>query len=209
MPRDLPERPDLGELRRQAEEHLGAVSENSTLADAQLALAREYGFASWRRLTLEVERKTALADGDVEALARLVAAFPSLAAERVSSRFSGDATSALSHAAVAGFHGLVDHRRAGDIARVLLEAGAPVDGDPDDFETPLITAASYYETGMVRILIEAGADLEATGREIPGGTALTHAVWFGQARIVDLLVDAGALVRSIVEAAGPGNSVVS
>jgi Family of unknown function (DUF5990)/Domain of unknown function (DUF5655) len=72
MPR-LPGRPDLDQLRRQAREllraaqggdpaalrRLRAVSGRVTLSSAQLALAREYGFPSWRRLRDEVERRRA------------------------------------------------------------------------------------------------------------------------------------------------------
>jgi hypothetical protein len=67
----LPDRPDLDQLRRQARElhraaQLGeaaslsrvhAVSDKVTLSTAQLALAREYGYPSWRRLRDEVERR--------------------------------------------------------------------------------------------------------------------------------------------------------
>jgi hypothetical protein len=73
----LPGRPDADQLRRQARElhraaqggdpaalrRLGAVSDKVTLSTAQLALAREYGFPSWRRLREEVERRRA-APGD-------------------------------------------------------------------------------------------------------------------------------------------------
>lgn len=38
-----------------------AVSGRLTLASAELALAREYGFASWPRLKREVERREILA----------------------------------------------------------------------------------------------------------------------------------------------------
>jgi hypothetical protein len=72
MPR-LPGRPDLDQLRRQARElhraaqggdpaalrRLRAVSDKVTLSTAQLSLAREYGFPSWRRLADEVERRRA------------------------------------------------------------------------------------------------------------------------------------------------------
>jgi hypothetical protein len=65
----LPDRPDLDQLRRQARElhraahggdagalrRLRPVSDKLTLSTAQLALAREYGFPSWRRLRDEVE----------------------------------------------------------------------------------------------------------------------------------------------------------
>src|SRR5215831_16269417 len=68
----LPTHPDLDQLRRQAKEllraaqagdtaaiaRIAAVSDELTLAAAQLALAREYGFASWPRLKEEVDART-------------------------------------------------------------------------------------------------------------------------------------------------------
>jgi hypothetical protein len=72
----LPARPDLDQLRRQARElhhdaregdahalrRLRQASGTVTLSAAQLAIARDYGFASWPRLKAEVERRrTALA----------------------------------------------------------------------------------------------------------------------------------------------------
>jgi len=77
----LPDRPDLAQLRRQARElHRAAaggdaaaqwrvrqVSEKTTLSTAQLAIAREYGFPSWPKLKDEVlraERRGVPADGD-------------------------------------------------------------------------------------------------------------------------------------------------
>ena len=75
----LPDRPDLDQLRRQARElhraaqagdaaalrRLRPVSDKLTLSTAQLALAREYGFPSWRRLRDEVERRRTLLDEPV------------------------------------------------------------------------------------------------------------------------------------------------
>jgi hypothetical protein len=72
----LPDRPDLDQLRRQARElHRAAqggdpaalrrvrpVSDKVTLSTAQLALAREYGFSSWRRLRDEVEHRFSYPD---------------------------------------------------------------------------------------------------------------------------------------------------
>lgn len=108
----------------------------------------------------------------------------------------------LAYLAQARFHGLAQHGRSGELARILLAAGAPVDGSPGDGETPLITAASYREPDVAAALIEAGANLEATGYAVKGGTALSHAVEFGAPEIADLLVMAGARVRTLVEAAG-------
>ena len=72
----LPDRPDLAQLRRQARElhraaasgdteavrRLRQVSEKTTLSAAQLALAREHGFPSWARLREEAERRRASAE---------------------------------------------------------------------------------------------------------------------------------------------------
>jgi hypothetical protein len=68
----LPAHPNLGQLRHQAKDllraaragdpaaltRIEAVSGRLTLAAAQLALAREYGFASWSRLRGEVGART-------------------------------------------------------------------------------------------------------------------------------------------------------
>lgn len=70
---DLPGRPNLDQLRRQAREllraaaagepsaltRIRAVSVRVSLSAAQLAVAREYGFASWPALHAEVERRLA------------------------------------------------------------------------------------------------------------------------------------------------------
>jgi ankyrin repeat protein len=56
--RRLPDRPSLEQLRKQAKEHLDtlrAADPSVTLAAAQHALAREYGFDSWPTLVHHVE----------------------------------------------------------------------------------------------------------------------------------------------------------
>ena len=213
----LPEFPDLDQLRRQSKEilraaragdptavnELAALSTRVDLSAAQLALARRYGFASWPRLRLEVERKNLIHRGDVESLRRLVRRFAPLASEQISSCFVND--SSLGYLGVARFHGLADHDRSGELARVLLAAGAPANGPADAAEPPLVTAASYGEVHIVQALIESGADLEATGFAVPDGTALAHAIAFGNTEVVDVLAAAGALVHDIVEAAGVGD----
>lgn len=95
------------------------------------------------------------------------------------------------------------------MAHVLIAAGAPVDGDPGDSETPLITAASYGDAGVAAVLIAAGADIDAVAANdaggVPGGSALLHAAVFGMTDVVDVLVAAGARVRSLEEAAATGD----
>jgi hypothetical protein len=54
----LPARPDLQYLKKLAKERLAemrAKTPHSRLADAQLAVAREHGFASWRKLRAHIE----------------------------------------------------------------------------------------------------------------------------------------------------------
>ena len=58
MSRDLPRRPDLEHLKKQAKALLRSMRErdaHATLADALHALARDYGFASWPKLKAHVE----------------------------------------------------------------------------------------------------------------------------------------------------------
>ena len=215
----LPERPNLDQLRRQAKElrdatavgdpqaskRLARYGAQPTLAAAQLAIARKYGFASWTRLNVEVRRKRLIEAGDAAGLRELLAAHPEIAADQVSSRLSGKSSSVLDYVAVARFHGALDRDAAGELTTVLLAAGVRPDGQQGSGDTPLITAASYGETAMVRALLAAGANIEALGASIPGGgTALAHAVHYGMPAIVDVLIAAGARMHGIVEHAGVG-----
>lgn len=95
------------------------------------------------------------------------------------------------------------------LARALIEAGAPVDGEPGEPETPLITAASYGDAAVARVLIEAGADIDARAASnaggVPGGTPLLHAAVFGMTEVMDVLAAAGARPESVEEAAAVGD----
>jgi hypothetical protein len=63
-----------------------AVSDRPTLAAAQLALAREHGFASWPRLKAEVTRRAILDGRDLARLAALLAEDPAQATARLEHR---------------------------------------------------------------------------------------------------------------------------
>ena len=225
----LPARSDLEQLRRQVKDllraarngdadalgRLRAVSDRLTLASAQLALAREYGFASWPKLKAEVERRTILDGREVARLRSLLADDPTLASIKLEHwRDHPKGAEPLGYIAMLRFDaarlGLSrDLPGTGDVARALLEAGAPVDGDPAAPETPLITAASYGDADVARVLVEAGADLEARAVPhaggVPGGTALLHAAVFGMTDVLDVLAAAGAEAHSIEEAAAVGD----
>lgn len=152
--------------------------------------------------------RAAIDAGDVAAVRAILSDRSDQLSQEISwsdGRGGGGVSSPLGYVCLARFHGLADHDRMGEIARVLLQAGAPADGDPGARETPLITAVSYYEPEVVRALIEAGADLEARGFAAPGETALAHAAYFGDPAAADLLVAAGARVNSLAEAAAVGD----
>lgn len=223
---DLPARPDLGQLRHQAKDLLRAakrgdadavarvhaVSDRLILDSAQLAVAREHGFASWTKLKIEVERREILDSRDVTRLTRLLAEHPRLAVEPMMHWCDHPlGVRPLSYVAMLRYdtsRGVWrDVPGTGAIARALLHAGAPVDGDPADSETPLMTAASYGDAAVARVLIEAGADLAATASAssggVPGGTALRHAAVFGMGDVIEVLLAAGA--TDLVQAAAAGD----
>src|SRR4029079_18359436 len=80
-----------------------------------------------------------------------------------------------------------------ELARMLIAAGAPVDGLPGDAETPLITAARYGDAELAAVLMAEGADREAVSGEtsggVPGGTALRHAAVFGMTGVAEVLTE--------------------
>ena len=103
----------------------------------------------------------ALDNGDATWLERLIAADPELPRRRFTwgARCGIGPCQPLGYLAQARFNGFVKHDKSGELAHLLLTAGALVDGEPGDGETPLITAASYREPRVVAALIGAGANL--------------------------------------------------
>lgn len=76
----------------------------------------------------------------------------------------------------------------------LVQAGAEVNARiaGPHVETPLHWAASSDDIEMLDALLDAGADIEASGAVIAGGTPLDDAVAFGQWRAAHRLVERGA-----------------
>ncbi len=225
---DLPARPDLGQLHRQAKDllraaqrgdpdaiaRINAVSGRLSLSSAQLALALEYGFASWARLKLEVERRDILNSRDLSRLTRLLAEYPELATTKMEHWSDHKSADPVGYLAMLRFEhdrlGLPrDLPGTGAIARALIDAGAPVNGRPEDKETPLITAASSGDAEVAAALIEAGADIDAISAPdsggVPSGTAMDHAAVFGMTEVVDVLVAAGTKIHSLEMAAAAGD----
>ena len=86
MSRHLPEKPNLEYLKKQAKELLRGMPQGK-LADAQHALANEYGFATWAKLKSHVEAlglslaealKAALCDSDAARVRDVLDRYPEL-----------------------------------------------------------------------------------------------------------------------------------
>ena len=89
MSLDLPEKPNLEFLKKQAKELLRTMRQGK-LADAQHTLANEYGFATWAKLKSHVEAlgrspaellKAAVCDSDAARVRELLEGYPELRAK--------------------------------------------------------------------------------------------------------------------------------
>ncbi len=83
------------------------------------------------------------------------------------------------------------------MVRLLLAAGAHVEGSKDDNWTPLMVASMHGYPEVAAALLDAGAALEATDGQ--GGTALYLAAQEGQADMVRFLAERGAKVSVVDE----------
>ena len=209
---DLPAKPSLDHLRRQARDllraaraggttaagRIRAVADALTLASAQLSVAREYGFASWTRLReanplitrLLLERGAVPGDHDLH-LAEFAAGRRPRAARSHPRRAAGRGDESGNTAAIT----------------LLLDLGFPVDARGDHGGTPLHAAAYSGSAPAVCLLPDCGAGVEArdtiwdsTPMEwaaIGSGeqpASHPHSDWTGT---VQALLDAGASVRDI------------
>jgi hypothetical protein len=213
---DLPARPSLDHLRHEAREllraaqagdpaaagRIRAVSATPTLASAQLALAREYGFASWARLKTEVEARTT-------DLARLAAMF----CEASIRDWTGRAARMLAANPELAGYDIATALVLGDADRVRAEiARDPALATKVDARTgwtPLhVVCASQWNrldparidglVAVARLLLDAGADPagRAPGRPGRGGgwTPLRCAVAGAtNPPVVALLLERGAV----------------
>jgi len=93
------------------------------------------------------------------------------------------------------------------VVRVLVGAGADPNaaaGAPGHAETPLHWAASSDDLDVADALIDAGADMQALGGSIAGGTPLDNAVGYGCWHVARRLVERGARVEVLWHAAALG-----
>lgn len=194
------------------------------LADAQLVIAREYGFGNWAHLKHHVETiaglgqltphprfaeaLAALDAGDIEKLKRLVTADPSLVHARTNldppyGYFSG--ATLLHHVAGNPSRDTPLPPNIVDIARLLLDAGADVNAPtigPNCGDTMglLITSKQANDMGvtapLMDLLLERGATLDVTADHALDTPLANHAP-----RAAEKMIELGAKPDLIAAAA--------
>ena len=136
-----------------------------------------------------VAATNAIHEGDVAALRRLLADHPELATAALGTE--GGMTRTLLHV-VTDWPG---HFPNGPLTvAVLVEAGADVNArfTGPHTETPLHWAASSDDVAVLDALLDAGAEIEARGAVIAGGTPMADATAFGQWDAARRLLERGA-----------------
>src|SRR5262249_897334 len=167
MAKSLPDQPNLDWLKKTAKDHLAVVRSRDAAAklhQAQLAVAHDYGFASWRALKSQVDRLSvdgriiaAVRAGKARALAELLEAHP-----RKLALSGGRWNAPLLHLAAEDGHL--------DCVNLLLRRGAEVDKrDRTDKATALHWAAAGGHLDVAKRLLAAGADIDGEGRRSRAG----------------------------------------
>ena len=140
--------------------------------------------------------------GQIETVKELLQTHPGLAAARLVDEKGGSGTPLHAATDWPGFF-----PNGPEVVAVLIDAGA----DPNaaiegswHAETPLHWAASSDDVDVARALIDGGADIEAAGASIAGGGPLDDAVGYGCWQVARLLVERGARVDRLWQAAALG-----
>jgi Ankyrin repeats (many copies) len=179
---------------RLAELNDASLGERATIADAQLVIAREYGFPTWRGLVDGLREESegwqhahqyppsvaaalaAIRTGDAAHLKHLLDVEPELVHVEVGA--GGSLLGEVAQPDVFGTslgHELGVNRACVDL---LIERGSDLDG-------PLNLAACFDRLGLVEILLAAGARVDVLG--IHGVTPLETALYHASRASADVL----------------------
>ena len=188
----LPPRANLEHLRNEAKQRLATTryeDPQARLADAQLAVARDYGFPRWQRLKTTLDEQTrerafaAAYAGDVAEVRRAL-----------DNGFNAGETDAT---------GRTIHQIAKTLGHADLELHVRVHQERDERHddvkrsvTAIQTAASEGRTDELQRLLDARPDLvDAPSASWEQRTALHQAAWKNRFECVRLLLERGANVR--------------
>ena len=191
MSAPLPPRANLEHLRNEAKQRLKTLREQDPsvkLADAQLAIAHEYGFASWRRLKAAVDERdrervfAAARAGDVEAIRRALQHGFNAGATDTNGRTIHQIAKTLNHTDLELFMRVHQERdeRGDDVKRLVRS---------------ILEAAAEGRADELRGLLDAHPDLvDAPETSWERQTALHRAAWRNRPDCVRVLLDRGANV---------------
>ena len=137
--------------------------------------------------------RRAIEQGAVQAVRSALEADPALANRTIRWHLNQDNESdPLHYVSDCVGHGWLTNGKEAEIAALLLSHGAQINGTQGR-ESPLIASISLGAESVSRLLIEAGAELEATS--IYGSRALHWAAWMGAPGTVELLIARGAQIE--------------
>lgn len=210
MSPQLPDRPNLEWLRKAAKDRLTALraaSSDAKLADAQLAVAREYGFSSWRQLKTHIESlaHTSSASPAPGIPDDMVARF----FELVGAGFVDRVTEVLDHAPAfvnavgqhpfwggrpQALHLAVEGNRR-DMFDLLLARGADINGTNDGYDhwSPLMLAIQRTHTDMRDELLRRGARVGLLEALMLGDDDAI-ARWLEDATLPDITPNGGSIL---------------
>lgn len=190
--RALPAQPSLEHLKNEAKQRLKALRAQhprAQLTDAQLAVAREYGFASWRALKAHVDDVTrkrvfaAARAGDVETVRR---AFEG----GFDPSFTDDDGRSIHQIGKAGGNSAIEL-----LAREFQEPRERPAALKQAVSAILNAAEKGHADELGRLLDDHLDLIDARGSDLWGRTALHMAAWRNRGACVELLLDRGADVR--------------
>lgn len=148
---------------------------------------------------MEKDIRMLVQERDYEGIRRLLSREPSLANAGVS---LGPPCSTKAHPlhriCDAIFAKLITDDEAVEVAKILLEHGARIDGDSstENADTPLMATASLHAENLGIFYIQNGARIDLTDKR-DGATALHWAAFCGRDKLVDELIHAGADVNQL------------
>jgi ankyrin repeat protein len=192
--RTLPARPSLEHLKNEAKQRLKSLrrqNPQARLAAVQLALAREYGFASWRQLKTHVDRSDpaqldrkrvfdAAHAGDVETVRRAFAAGFDPGTTDADGRTIHQIAKADRHEAI-------------EILARDVQGGATRPAQVEQELGAILDAANQGRVDELRRLLDAHSDLiDARGGDFQKQAALHKAACGNRHACVRLLLERGA-----------------